>query len=83
MREASEEETKLLKEVKVKAVEGDRIFCEKVESYWRLILLLKMIFGGFHKENGEMIWRIPERNGELQSVHSGRKIGQQVHLGDG
>ena len=39
-----------MKEVKIKAVEGERIFCEKVESYWRLILLLKMIFGGFQKE---------------------------------
>ena len=43
-------ETFFSKEVKIKAVEGERIFWEKVESYWRLILLLKMIFGGFQKE---------------------------------
>lgn len=43
-------ETFFLKEVKIKAVEGEGIVCEKVENYWRLILLLKMIFGGFQKE---------------------------------
>lgn len=66
-------ETFFLKEVKIKAVEGERIFFEKVESYWRFILLLKMIFGGFQKEMESWGW----------SVHSGRKTGQQVHLSDG